>query len=64
MNLRGLRGDGAERVHHRVEAIDDLAIHHARRADLHNAARGDVVIRRLEVERDVALERRADILGA
>src|SRR5213075_2729643 len=48
--------DRLVRVHHRVEAIDDLAVDHARGADLDDAAGLDVVVRRLEVERDVARE--------
>ena len=61
MDLRCTGRDRTERIHHRVEAIHDLAIHDARRADLHDAARRDVVVSGFEIKRDVAVERPADV---
>ena len=41
-----------------MEALDDLAVHHARRTDLHDAARLDVLVCGLEIECHVARKRR------
>ena len=63
MHLAGAGRDRPERIDQRVEAIDDLAPHDARRADLHDPAQLDIRVRRLQVERDVPLERGVELLG-
>ncbi len=46
-----------------MKPVHDLALHHPRGPDLDDPARRDVGVRRLEVERDVPLERGIEALG-
>src|SRR5437879_10946099 len=56
VDLARPRRDRPVRLDHGVKPVHDLALHHPRGADLDDAARRDVGVRGLEVERHVTLE--------
>jgi len=61
VHLRGAGRDRPERIDQSMKPLDDLAVHDPRRPDLDETARRDVLVRRLQVERDVTAERRGEV---
>ena len=57
VDLRGTRGNRSIRLDQPVEPIDDLPLDHPGGPDLHDLAELCVLVGRLEIERNVALER-------